>query len=154
MSTPCETCARIAARDAGTAPRWDAIHRTPHWDVAHSYDTALPGWMVLVARRHLTAIDELTEAEAAELGVLLVRVSVALRVITGCQKTYVAQFAEAAAHPHVHVHVIPRMPDLPRELRGPRIFSLLGVGEGERVNAAAMDTIAVQMRQLLGGASP
>jgi diadenosine tetraphosphate (Ap4A) HIT family hydrolase len=147
---PCLTCDLSAARDAGTAPLWDCIHRTAHWDVVHSYNTSLPGWTVLVARRHIAAIDELTEHEACELGLLLRRVSEALRTITGCEKTYVVQFAEAAEHPHVHFHVIPRMADQPPELRGPRIFACLGVPEAKRVSEPAMNAFAAQMQALLG----
>jgi diadenosine tetraphosphate (Ap4A) HIT family hydrolase len=145
----CLTCELLAARDAGTTPLWDSIHRAPYWDVVHSYNTALPGWMVLVARRHLTAIDELTEAEAVELGLLLRRVSAALREITGCAKTYVVQFAEASQHPHVHFHVIPRMPNLPPERCGPHIFAYLNVAEAERVSEAEMNAIATRMQSLL-----
>jgi hypothetical protein len=46
----CKTCELIARRDAGAAPPWDCIHRTPLWDVAHAFDTALPGWLVWKAR--------------------------------------------------------------------------------------------------------
>jgi diadenosine tetraphosphate (Ap4A) HIT family hydrolase len=60
-ATPCLTCDLVRRRDAGDAPLWDNIHRTAHWDVVHSYNTSLPGWLVLVARRHVAAIDELTE---------------------------------------------------------------------------------------------
>ena len=96
----CKTCELTARRDAGMAPLWDCIHRTRFWDVVHSYDTALPGWLILVARRHIEAIDELTDEEAVELGILLRRVSLALKEVTGCLKTYVIQFAEMAEHPH------------------------------------------------------
>ena len=44
----------------------------------------------------------------------------------GCQKTYVAQFAEVEGFSHVHFHIVPRQADLASELRGPRIFQLLG----------------------------
>jgi diadenosine tetraphosphate (Ap4A) HIT family hydrolase len=44
------------------------------------------------------------------------------------------QFAEARDHRHVHVHVIPRSPDLEDERRGPGIFACLGVPESERVS--------------------
>jgi diadenosine tetraphosphate (Ap4A) HIT family hydrolase len=145
----CTTCELIAARDVGTAPLWDCIHRTPYWDVAHAYDTALPGWLVLVARRHITAVDELTEEEAAELGLLIRRVSLALKVVTGCVKTYVMQFAEAADHPHVHFHVVPRMPDQPEDRRSTRIFGYLGVAEAMRVDEATMNTIALQVQRAL-----
>lgn len=109
----CLTCLMVAARDAGARPLWDCIYRTPHWDVVHSYDTSLPGWLVLVARRHMAAVAEMSEAEATELGVLIRRVSVAVHAATGCVKTYVMQFAESAEHPHVHVHIVPRMADMP-----------------------------------------
>src|SRR5512135_2957148 len=95
-SKHCKTCELIQRRDAGEAPVWDCIHRTAHWDIVHSFNTALPGWLVLVARRHIEAIDELTDDEAAELGQLMRQVSIALKEVTGCLKTYVIQFAEQA----------------------------------------------------------
>lgn len=145
----CLTCDLIAARDAGTAPLWDSIYRTEFWDLAHSFNTSLPGWLVLVARRHIEAIDELTNEEAAELGILLRRTSAALREVTGCVKTYVIQFAEAAGHPHVHFHVIPRMAGLPEEHRSTGIFGYLGVLEDERVGEAQMNEMASQIRRLI-----
>jgi len=145
-SDSCLTCELIARRDAGDAPLWDSIHRSDYWDVVHSYNTSLPGWLVLVARRHVAAIDELTDEEAAELGVLLRRVSAALRVVTGCLKTYVVQFAEQAEHPHVHFHVIPRLAGQPDDRRGPRVFAYLGVPEAERVGEEAMNAIAARVR--------
>ena len=149
-ATPCLTCDLIRRRDQGEAPLWDSIHRTAHWDVVHSYNTSLPGWLVLVARRHITAIDELTDEEAAELGVLLRRTSAALREVTGCMKTYVCQFAEQAEHPHVHFHVIPRLADQPDDRRGPRVFGYLGVPDEERVGEEWMNAIAAAVRRLLG----
>jgi diadenosine tetraphosphate (Ap4A) HIT family hydrolase len=147
--TTCSTCERIAARDAGLAPLWDSIHRTPYWDVVHSYNTALPGWLVLVLRRHIVALDEMTDEEAAELGILIRRVSVARKEVTGCLKTYVIQFAEAAEHPHVHVQIIPRMPDQPEDRRSTGIFGYLGVPEDEQVSDSTMNEIAAQIREHL-----
>ena len=129
--TTCKTCELIARRDAGIAPLWDCIYRTPFWDLVHSYNSALAGWLVLVARRHITAVDELTDEEAAELGNLLQQTSRALKEVTGCQKTYVMQFAEMAEHPHVHFHVVPRMAELPEDRRSTKIFGYLGVSEEE-----------------------
>ena len=145
MST-CKTCELIARRDAGNAPLWDCIQRTQFWDVVHCNNTALPGWLVLVVRRHIAAIDELTEEEAVELGALLRQVSGALKEITGCLKTYVIQFAEMEEHRHVHFHVIPRMADQPENRRGTGISGYLGVSEGERVSEEKMNEIAVGVR--------
>lgn len=143
------TCQLIARRDAGNAPLWDCIQRTQYWDIVHSYDTALPGWLVIVARRHSEARHELTPDEAAELGVLMRRVSVALRAVTGCRKTYVIQFAEATKHPHVHFHIVPRMADQPEEYRSTKVFAYLGVPEAERVSEKRMNEIAARVRLLL-----
>ena len=102
-----------------------------------------------MARRHIEAIDELRDEEAIELGILLQRVSLALKEITGCLKTYVIQFAEMAEHPHVHFHIVPRMTDQPENRRGTDVFQYLGVSESERVNEETMNEIAVKVQQFL-----
>jgi diadenosine tetraphosphate (Ap4A) HIT family hydrolase len=144
----CKTCELIANRNAGTAPLWDCIYRTPLWDVAHSYNTALPGWLVLVARRHIESLDELTDPEAVELGRLIRKTSFALKEVTGCIKTYVIQFAEAAEHTHVHFHIIPRMADQPDNRHSTQIFGYLGVPEKERVSQESMNAIAAKVREI------
>lgn len=148
---PCYTCELTAKRDSGTAPLWDSIYRTPHWDVVHSYNTALPGWLVLVIRRHITAIDEMTDEEAIELGKLIRQTSAALKEVTGCMKTYVIQFAEAAEHPHVHFHIVPRMADQPEDYKSMNIFRYLGVPAEQRVSESAMNEIATKIRGILRG---
>lgn len=146
------TCEMVERRSAGKAPLWDCICQTPYWDVAHAYNSALAGWLVLVIRRHITSLDELTEAEALQLGDLIRRCSKALKVTTGCVKTYVVQFAEQVEHPHVHFHIVPRMADQPEDRKGPNIFGYLGVSEAERVSEAEMNTLAERIRkELLSG---
>ena len=147
--TTCYTCQLTAQRDAGTAPLWDCIHRTAHWDVVHSYNTSLLGWLVLVARTHCDAIDQLTEEEAIELGLLIRQTSIALKELTGCLKTYVIQFAEHPDHPHVHFHIVPRMADQPDERRSTKIFGYLGVPEEDRVSEEAMNEFAEEVRRRL-----
>jgi diadenosine tetraphosphate (Ap4A) HIT family hydrolase len=145
----CKTCQLLAARSAGTAPLWDDIYRTNHWDVVHSYNTALEGWLVLVIRRHVESLDQLTVEEAAELGRLIPIASQALKETVKCLKTYVVQFAESPDHPHVHFHVIPRMKDQPEDRKGPGVFGYLGVDESKRVKEQRMNEIAVQVREHL-----
>ena len=150
----CHTCELVERRDAGGAPPWDAIVRYRNWDLVHAFGTSLDGWMVLVARRHLAAVADLTDEEAAELGPLVKAVSVALADVVGCEKTYVVQFAEAERHRHVHVHVIPRQPDQAPELKGPRIFSRLGVAAEDAVPTDRMDEIALAVRRALAAHPP
>ena len=145
----CRTCELLARRDAGEAPLWDSVVRTPHWDVVHCNDTSLKGWTVLVLRRHVAAVADLGDDEVGTLGPLTRDVSRALHEILGCEKTYLVQFAESPLHRHVHVHVIPRRPNLPEEERGPRVFQHLGVADEARVSEAEMNEFATQLRQRL-----
>lgn len=132
-------------RDLGDAPPWDQIRRTASWDIVHAFGTSIEGWIVLVVRRHITAVADMTDDEAAELGPLVREVSRALHQVVGCDKTYVVQFAEHRDHPHVHVHVIPRARDLPHEHQGPRVFNLLGVPDDIAVSDDRMNDIARQL---------
>jgi len=149
----CRTCELIERRDRGGAPTWDSIVRFSGWDLVHSYDTSLEGWLVLVARRHIESLADLTDGEAAELGSLIRRVSAAQIDVTGCVKTYVAQFAEHPQHPHVHVHVVARSADLPDADIGPNVFRRLGVPVGERVGEDRMTALALALRAALGWSS-
>jgi diadenosine tetraphosphate (Ap4A) HIT family hydrolase len=114
-SADCYSCTQNARDDL---PPREGVYLSPYWRVAHAFDVAIPGWLVLLTRRHVTALDELTADEAAGLGPLLRALTAALREVTGCQKTYVALFAEAEGFAHVHFHVVPREPGLPAESAG------------------------------------
>jgi len=147
--TACKTCELIARRDAGDAPMWDAIHRTDHWDLVHAYNSSLPGWLVLVARRHIAALADLNAAEAAELGPLIQKVSAALHEVTGCHKTYLAQFAEHPDHPHVHLHLVARRLDDPPETRGPAVFAYIDDATRPLVDGARMNDLARRLQAAL-----
>jgi diadenosine tetraphosphate (Ap4A) HIT family hydrolase len=135
----CYSCRNNAAADP--PPRERAVV-TAYWRVVHGFNSALPGWLVLVPLRHVTALDELTDDELTELGLLQGRVSAALREVVSCTKTYSVLFAEAEGFAHLHVHLVPRMPDQPEDRRGPAVFGYLGRPESEWVPAEEMDRIA------------
>jgi diadenosine tetraphosphate (Ap4A) HIT family hydrolase len=133
-----------------TLPARERIAADEYWRVVHATGTTLPGWLVLVPRRHVLAIADLTDAEAANLGRWQVRLSRALHAVTGCVKTYVVQFSEAEGFAHIHFHVVPRMADLPVERRGPKVFAYLGAPEDQRVDNVRMDALAVALAEQLG----
>ena len=138
----CYSCQHDAAADP---PPREAVVVTPRWRVAHAFNSSLPGWLVILPRRHVTALDQLDDEELAELGVLQGRVSAALRDVVGCVKTYAALFAEAEGFAHLHVHLVPRMPDQPPERRGPAVFGYLGGDEADVVPAAEQDRLAQEI---------
>jgi diadenosine tetraphosphate (Ap4A) HIT family hydrolase len=125
-----------------------AIWVTEAWRVAHSFNSALLGWLVVVPRRHIESIHELRDDESAELGRLLRHVSKALVEVLDCEKTYVMMFAEAAGFNHVHFHVVPRARDLDAELRGTSIFAFLKYPESDWIPVAEQDQLAQALRDI------
>jgi diadenosine tetraphosphate (Ap4A) HIT family hydrolase len=141
----CHSCEHDQATDP---PPREAVVVTPRWRVVHAFNASLPGWLVMAPRRHVTALDELDDAELAELGLLQGRVSAALRRVVGCEKTYSVLFAEAEGFAHLHVHLIPRMPDQPADRRGPAVFGYLG--DDDVVLEEEQDRIAREIGVLVG----
>ncbi|MFD8568853.1 HIT family protein [Streptomyces sp. NPDC057694] len=140
----CYACANEARFD--DLPPRERVAHDAHWRVAHSFTSALPGWLVLLPRRHVTAVHDLSDAEATTLGGWQVGVSRALRAVTGCAKTYVVQFAEAEGFAHVHFHIVPRQAGLSAARRGPGVFELLHRPTRERVSAQEADRLALALR--------
>jgi diadenosine tetraphosphate (Ap4A) HIT family hydrolase len=103
--------------------------------------------LVLVSARHVASLHDLDEEAHIELGLLQGRVSRALEALLDAPKTYVVFFAEALAH--VHVHLIPRMPDVPPDRIGAGVFGFLGDDSSLWVADAEADRIATALRKLI-----
>jgi len=109
----------------------------------------LPGWLVVISRRHIVELGQLTAAEAIELGLLLQRTSAALRTVVGCTKTYIALFAEQAGFEHLHIHIVPRMADFDKHHLGAGVFEFLKRPENEWVPAQTRDRLALELGEAL-----
>ena len=144
MSADCYSC-RMNAEPPGALPPRERVYDDGLWRVAHSFNSALPGWMVVIPRRHVHSLSELTPDEAAALGPLLSGLSRALEAALGVPKAYVALFAEQEGFAHVHLHVVPR----PEERRGPAVFDYLQRPRDEWTTPARMDEVAQRVRELL-----
>lgn len=153
MSAECYACSLEAQGDA--LPIHEAMVRDSGWRVAHAFNSSLPGWLVVLPTRHITAMHELTSDEAEALGPLLRQVSSALVDVLGCAKTYVMLFAEAEGFAHLHLHLVPRMDWFGPAHVGPRVFTFLGGPESDWVTEAERDALALQLREALtAGARP
>ena len=139
MTVDCFNCDQ-GARLAALPPR-DRVYVGDHWRIAHAW-SALPGWLVLISRRHILSLADLQPDEAAEMGQVLRAASASLSAVVGCAKTYVVLYAEVAGFDHLHFHVIPRMPDLDPAYRGGAVFQLLKRPEAEWVPADERDRLA------------
>ncbi len=129
-------------------PRDDVISTT-HWRVTHAFNVTLPGWLVLVPTRHVTSLAHLSQEAAGELGVLLHRLSRALETVTGCVKTYMMQFSEAEGYSHLHVHLVPRLPNHPAEAMGPDVFAYMTDDQTEWLPESERDSLAHALRAAL-----
>jgi diadenosine tetraphosphate (Ap4A) HIT family hydrolase len=114
----------------------------PAWRVAHAYNSTLPGWLVVIARRHVEALHELGPAEGAALGEVLYRTSTSLRTVLGCEKFYVMFFGEKEGHSHLHFHVVPRSADLPPDAQGPGVMMFINRADDEWISPRQQDAVA------------
>ena len=81
-----------------------------HWDDEGS---GYLGHLVLITRRHAPDFANLTPAEAQAVGLLMARLSSALKVCTGAEKVYAVFYGEVT--PHLHIHLTARYRDAPPE---------------------------------------
>lgn len=84
----------------------------------HRYDDGPTylGYVMAETKRHAPSFEDLTDAEAQALGLLVARLSRALRACIGAEHIYAFKFGDHVAH--IHVHVAGRYPNAPREYRG------------------------------------
>ena len=144
LTSDCYPCRNEALE---SLPPRENVVSTTHWRVAHAFNSALPGWLVLVPRNHVTAFADLSPDAADELGGLIRDLSVALQEVTGCVKTYLMQFAEAEGFGHLHIHLVPRAADLPAEFKGPRVFGYLTDDESRWIPAEELDVLAARLTE-------
>ncbi|WP_154793361.1 HIT family protein [Occultella kanbiaonis] len=115
--TECTLCAGNAQPESALPPR-ERVRVTEHWRVI-AHRSALPGWMLVLPRRHVESLADLTEGEAAELGAVLREGTRALVDAVGANRSYVMQFSEGIRH--LHFSLVPRMAELPADRRGAKV---------------------------------
>lgn len=142
----CRICALQADVDA--LPARERIHVGRHWRLAHGW-SSLEGWLVACSLLHHESLDELGGDALASLGPLVAAAGSALKRAVGCERTYLALFAERPGFRHLHVHVVPRMPWFGPGEAGPGAFRFLNPPEHELLPAARRDELAAQLAPLI-----
>jgi diadenosine tetraphosphate (Ap4A) HIT family hydrolase len=147
------TCIACRATRGEISPPGGALYDDGLWRLEHTFEPIpMVGWIVLKPLRHVESMADLTPAEAAALGPLLRRITQAMDAPLAPAKVYAALFAEAVAH--LHIHLIPRAPDLPEEYRGPGVFQLLSAASRSSANQgdlAEAQRVAEAIKQRLAG---
>lgn len=145
--TGCYVCERNAPE--AELRRWERVYADEAWRLTLAFDSSLPGWLVLVPRRHVEGLHELSVGEAEGLGRLLRAASGALVDTTDCVRTYVMLFAEAEGFSHLHFHIVPRQPDLDPARRGPGVFAYLGAQPEDQLREEERDALATHLETAL-----
>lgn len=111
------------------------IYQGAHWIVDHAYPTTHLGWLVILPKRHIEALHELSREEFQELAEIQYKLVQVMSGDPAVQKEYMMCFAEGEGFQHVHIHLVPKPFELPADVRGPRIFARLAVDEEHAIPA-------------------
>lgn len=100
------------------------IFRTTSWLVEHCVGPLRLGTLIVKPERHVTAVADLTDAEAAELGPLLRDASRVARQLVAAEQVYNCLWSHSGGVPvHIHYVVQPVTREQMREfgVYGPRL---------------------------------
>jgi histidine triad (HIT) family protein len=77
------------------------------------------GYLMIEPKRHVIGLGELTDQEAAALGVLANILARSLKESEGAEHVY--SFVLGHDVPHLHIHLVPRYPGTPADYWGVRV---------------------------------
>jgi diadenosine tetraphosphate (Ap4A) HIT family hydrolase len=119
-----------------------------------SAPAGVPGWMLLVSRRHVPGPAFFDEREAASFGPTLRHLHRVLLEVTGALRIYTAAMGESA--PHFHCHLVPRYPSMPKDAKAWGVFDLQrAAAAGEiAVDAAEVERVAAAYERALRESPP
>ena len=75
------------------------------------------GHIMIDLKRHAPTLGDMTMEEAKAFGIIIVRVSKAL--IENENAEHIYSYVMGDAVPHLHMHIVPRYPNTPKEYWGP-----------------------------------
>jgi len=94
------------------------------------------GHLMAELKRHAPGLAEQTNEEAQALGLLVARLSRALKASEGAEHVYLFVFGDHV--PHLHLHLFPRYPGTPHAHWGPRIAEWPDAPRGDAAEVAAV----------------
>jgi diadenosine tetraphosphate (Ap4A) HIT family hydrolase len=98
--------------------------------------TAYSGYLIAELKRHAPGLAEQTNEEAQALGLLVARLSRALKASEGAEHVYL--FVIGHHVPHLHLHLVPRYPGTPHTYWGAQINEWPDAPRGDATEIAAL----------------
>src|SRR5262249_6937483 len=115
---PCAVCATLSGPG-----RVEPLYEDELWHVrAASSPPGVPGWMMMISRRHVGGPAHFNDAEARVFGLALRHFERVLEEVTGALRVYTAAMGESS--PHFHAHMVPRTATMPKDAKGWAVFDL------------------------------
>lgn len=102
------------------------------------------GHVFVEVKRHVAELADLTEQEAQVIGLFTSRVAKALLHTEAMEHVYTFFIGDGV--PHVHIHVIGRYPNAPREYWGPKVDEW---PEAPKGTAKEIEQVATRVRNFL-----
>ena len=102
------------------------------------------GHVFVESKRHVAELAELTDQEAQVIGLFTSRVAKALLHTESMEHIYTFFIGDGV--PHVHIHVIGRYPNAPREYWGAKVDEW---PEAPKGTAAEIEQVATRVRNFL-----
>ena len=90
-----------------------------HAQIREGESTAYLGYLMVETKRHVAGLADLTDIEAQTLGLVVARLSRALKAEKHVEHVYAFVLGDDVAH--LHVHVVPRYRGAPHKYRGVRV---------------------------------
>lgn len=97
-----------------------AIYEDDYVYVGHIDSNGKPnylGHLRIDLKRHVPTLGDMNVEEASAFGVTMAKISRALKESEGAEHIYAVVSGNSV--PHVHMHIIPRYPDTPKEFWAP-----------------------------------
>jgi diadenosine tetraphosphate (Ap4A) HIT family hydrolase len=115
---------------------------------------ALPGWMLLISRRHVAGPAQFDPVEAQSFGPTLCHLERVLLDVTSALRIYTAALGESS--PHFHCHMVPRYATMPKDAKAWGVFDLQrAAAAGEiQVDAAEAQRVQAAYRAALAKSPP
>jgi len=140
----------VCRKHRGELPAWGGfvyadeliviLHAQPYGQETDHY----LGHLFIETRRHVADLADLSEAEAQAIGLYTQRLARALMSCLNIEHVYSFTIVDGA--PHMHVHIIGRYQDAPREYWGTKVDEWPGAPRGKE---AEMTQICSQLRAFL-----
>jgi diadenosine tetraphosphate (Ap4A) HIT family hydrolase len=141
----CAVCATLVGPG-----RREPLFEDDLWHVRPADDPpGVPGWMMLISRRHVPGPAHFDDREAESFGPALRHFERVLEQVTGALRIYTAAMGESS--PHFHAHMVPRYASMPKDAKAWGVFDLQRAAKaGEiTVDAAEVRRIAEAYRHAL-----